>query len=490
MVTVDIAAGTMRELASGIDISGSGVSGDGGVAVVCRQEKSDPDSYGAAAYQAIRVADGRVLRRYGRGADTSCMDAAVDAKGEHFSVMATTGEWDLVDTHGGKKAQRFFGPSLGTVAHLPLLGTPREPVVVTQDKTTVTGWALVVDDGVTAYSPPELLGDGSRMVVRVGEDGASLRVVKTEGEGRTLAAVNSDAETPPDATQPLQVNRAETLVADVSDRNRITVRTLPSLRRVAEFTTAKPPNGKDGKPELLQFSFLSDDQLVTVSGTCVEHWDAREGRRLSRPIDLRALRLTTDDQPTYFVGRYPEAGYAGVTVAGEPDIHAINLQSGKENKSLRIRLGDDLNVAVFLKDSRYVAAMTTGSMVELWSVRPGQPAKRVAGPLGPLNENRWAAGVTGDAGFFLANNSSVRFLKADDPGYQETYEFAEDQGFLAATKDGKALLSSPVSGGRVGLIRLDPALWKRHLCAVLGRGLTDDERGSLPGGLPTEICPS
>jgi hypothetical protein len=354
----------------------------------------------------------------------------------------------------------------------------------------VTGWALEVDDGAAAYSPPKLLGDGSRMVVRVGEDGDGLRVMETEGQGRTVAEVNSHAETPPDAKQELQVNRAETLVADVSDRNRITVRALPSLRRVAEFTTAKPPTGKDGKPELLQFSFLGGDQLVTVSGTRVEHWDARDGRHLSQPIDLRDLRLTTQDEPTYFVGRYREPGYVEVTVGGEPYVHAISLRTGKENKSLRVRLGDDLNVAVFLADPHYVAVMTTGSMVELWSVQPGQAPKRVAGPLGPLNENRWMAGGTGDAGFFLANNSSVRFLKADDPGYRETYEFAEDQGFLAATKDGKALLRSPVSGGRLSLIRLDPALWKRHLCAVLGRDLTDDERSGLPDGLPTEICPS
>ncbi|MEU6863541.1 AAA family ATPase [Streptomyces sp. NPDC046876] len=38
--------------------------------------------------------------------------------------------------------------------------------------------------------------------------------------------------------------------------------------------------------------------------------------------------------------------------------------------------------------------------------------------------------------------------------------------------------------------RLDPALWKRHLCAVLGRGLTADERGGLPSGLLAEICPA
>ncbi|WP_412775129.1 trypsin-like peptidase domain-containing protein [Streptomyces platensis] len=501
MVAIDIGPGTMRELASDVGYAGNGVSGDGDVAIVCQQDEPGPDSIGKAHYQAIRVADGRVLSRYVRGDDTSlCSEVVINEKGDYFAVHGDTDEWEIVDARRDQKAQRFLGPSSHlNIGHLPLLGTARKPVVVNRDDHAVTGWALVVDDGVTAYSPPQLLGDGSRMVVRVGRDGGRLRVVETDGEGRILAEVNNDAETPPDATQELQVNSAETLVADVSDRNRITVRALPSLRKVAEFTAAQLPPSKDGKieegldstkPELLNFHFLDDDRLVTVSGTRVEYWDAREGRRLSQPIDLRNLQLATKDQPAYFVGRHPEPGYMAVTVQGEPDVHAINLRTGKENKRLRLSLGDDLNVAMFLKDSRYVAVMTTGSMVELWSVRPGQAPKRVAGPLGPLKSDKFVVGVPGGSGFFLANNSSVRFLKADDPGYRETYEFRETQGFLAATQDGKALLRAPESGGRVGLVRLDPALWKRHLCAVLGRDLTDDERGGLPDGLPTEICPS
>ncbi|MFE4800279.1 hypothetical protein ACFRFL_35955 [Streptomyces sp. NPDC056708] len=107
-----------------------------------------------------------------------------------------------------------------------------------------------------------------------------------------------------------------------------------------------------------------------------------------------------------------------------------------------------------------------------------------------MNPNQYVVGATGGSGFFLANNGSVLFLKADDPGYREAYEFGELRGFLAATRDGKALLRTPESGGRLGLFRLDPALWKRHLCTVLGRDLTDDERGGLPGRLPAETCPS
>ncbi len=491
VVRVDIDTGKLRELATGTAWAGTEVSGDGRVVITCREE---PGAHSKEAhYQAIRVADGRVLSSYRRGADTACLDTAVNRTGDHFALKGVGNDWNIVDARQGGKAKTFFGPDLDYAAvtgDLPLLGTAREPTLVTWDENMVTGWALSENDGSTAYSPPQLLGDGSRMVIRVGEDGDTLRVMETEGRQRTLTSVRTHATTPPNAKQPIQVNNAETLVADVSDKNRITVRALPSLRTVAEFTTAPPPTGADGSPALLQVLFLNDDQLMTLSGTRVEHWNARNGRRLSRPTDLRSLRLTTKEDPEYFVGRYPRPGYAEVTVDGEPDIHAINLHTGKEDKEHHLRLGGDLNVAVFLKDPRYLATMTKGGLVELWSIRREQAPERVAGPLGPLNPNRWAAGGDGDSGFFLANNSSVRFLKADDPSYRQTYEFSEEQGFLAASDNGKALLTSPVNGGRVQLIRLDPALWKRHLCAVLGRDLTNDERRGLSDDLPTHICPT
>ncbi|WP_282695921.1 trypsin-like peptidase domain-containing protein [Streptomyces sp. CC208A] len=495
LVAVDIAAGTVRELAAGLEHDGHAVSGDGGVAVVCRKGRPDPDTYGTARYEAVRVADGRVLRRFDRGKGTWCVDVSVSEKGERFAVMGESDSWSVVGTGASARTDgpaTFFGPltTPHATARLPLLGTASDPVVVTKEGNAITGWALTVDDGGVAFSPPQLVGDGSRMVVRVGRNSESLRLMETEGKGRVLAEARTPADTPPDATQQIQVNRAATLVADVSDRNRITVRALPSLRRVAEFTAARPPAGNDGKPELLKFYFIDDDRLITVAGPYVEHWDAHDGRRLTPPIDLRDLALTEQARPTYFVGRHSEPGHIGVTVGNEPDVHAVDLATGKETEKLRIRLGPDLNVAVFLRDPHYMAVMTTGGMVELWSVRPGQPARRVVGPLGPLNPNRWAAGLTTGAGFFLANNSSVHFLRADDPGFRESYRFAERQGFLAAADDGRALLRSPATGGRIGLVRLDPALWKRHVCAVLGRGLTADERGGLPPGLPADICPA
>ncbi|MEU6934220.1 hypothetical protein [Streptomyces sp. NPDC046374] len=34
------------------------------------------------------------------------------------------------------------------------------------------------------------------------------------------------------------------------------------------------------------------------------------------------------------------------------------------------------------------------------------------------------------------------------------------------------------------------AFWRRHLCDVVGRDLTQDERHGMPAGLPDRICPA
>ena len=100
----------------------------------------------------------------------------------------------------------------------------------------------------------------------------------------------------------------------------------------------------------------------------------------------------------------------------------------------------------------------------------------------------FAIGFTGEGTeFFVANGKSVRFQRADDPSHFESYDFAEDQDFVAAAKDGRALVR--VVDGRGDLIRLDPGLWKRHLCDVVERDLTQEERLGMPTGLPGRICP-
>ncbi|MEU3778179.1 hypothetical protein AB0F11_34275 [Streptomyces sp. NPDC032472] len=90
----------------------------------------------------------------------------------------------------------------------------------------------------------------------------------------------------------------------------------------------------------------------------------------------------------------------------------------------------------------------------------------------------WLAGalilaLIAELGTFLVQQSRVSAQQAAE-GRSRTLAIQSDE------------LTKTVSGGRLQLFRLDPALWERRLCKVLGRGLTADERGSLPA----ELCPA
>ncbi|MFD3484845.1 trypsin-like peptidase domain-containing protein [Streptomyces sp. NPDC058665] len=497
LVKVDIATGAVRELSRGAAVA---VSGNAGVAVSC----TGPET----RFRVVRVSDGQVLRTVDMDKykyDCTLSDIAVDGTGDYFAVVNnSSNHWDLVGTHPGIAPRTYFlGPDplsysnrveySATVDAPPfLVGTPHTPTLVTNEGNALKGWARTLYNDSTDPEP-QLLGDGSRMVIRARkEDAGLLRVMETEGEGGILSEVTSAPAQEPYV--PLEVNGPGTLVADVLERHRVVVRALPSLRRVAEFRTAKPPALESRKRPAVFLGFHGDDRIVTTSGSVVESWDARSGRRLSRPVDLRDIRLTKKDRPAFTVRDHPKPGFVSVTVAGESYMHAVDLRTGKPEEKLRVRLADDLFSASFLADPEYVTVLTTAQMAELWSVPPGRPARRVAGPFGPLTDREWSQEwslrPTEGAGFFLAYKGSIHFLKADEPGYQDIYQFGEEQAFPAATRDGKAILRDPANLEPQDLLRLDPALWRRHLCKVLGRELTQDERRGLAHGVPTDICPS
>ncbi len=492
LVAVDLRTGAARELALSSHAANMGVSGNGSVLAVC-QEAQDGEGMTKAVYRAVSVADGRELSRYApEGISTNCEAPALDDAGEHVAVR-NQGDWALLDTRPGKETRRFEGPDRVKNGNLPLLGSPSEPVVVSRGTAALTGLRLWESDGAAVYSPPQLFDHGNKMVVRVGKRGDRLRAVETAPRGKTLAEVATDATTPPDAAnQALEINRAQTLVADLADENRIVVRALPDLHKVTEFKTAPPPAARDGeRKNLVSFLFVGDNDLVTHSGTLVEHWSAETGQRLSPAFDLRDLVGDAKDTPAFFVGRHLRPGYVQITLDGDPIVRAYDLKTAKEDKDLRIDLArrDVITIAPH-PDGRHALVLIRGSMVELWSVQPGQPPHRIQGPLGPLKPNRWTAGIAKDSGFYLANGSSLLLLRGEDPSRNETYEFGENQGFLDGAEDGMALLRTPPDGGRMDLLRLDPGLWKRHLCSVLGRDLTGDERTGLSPGLPKKICPA
>ncbi|MGW1011447.1 nSTAND1 domain-containing NTPase [Streptomyces termitum] len=512
LITVDVRTGALRRLTESFDTvlksgdGGSWVSADGTVAVSCRKGDGVATSpRRGARYTAIRVADGRILRTHRWDDEERCGTVLLDAGGKRFARgELLESDWDVLETSGDASPWKATGPSLGfdDGVSFPLLGTAREPVVPVRRKTAIVGRKLTGAEGDTAYGVPQLLGDGSTMLVRTGRDGEKLKVVETEGENRVRAEVTVTSAMPPARGQLIAVNPAKTLMADVRDGNRVTVRRLPSLEKAAEFTVARPPLVKEGGEERqpVSLDFQPDDRLVTLSGTRVEHWDTGDGHRVDAPVDLAGLRLSSLEEPEYAVVTHRVPGVIGVHVSGEPDLYAVDLATGRERKDLRITFGEDLLTASFLQDSRYLAVLTTGRIVELWSAGPGRPPRRVLGPFGPLEPGEFTVGNPAGAGFFVAYGSTAVFLKADDPLYRDTYEFGADQRFAATNvQSGTALLGTPASEDlgsadrfrrtALRLTRLDPGLWTRHLCRVLGRGLTPDERSGLPGALPDELCP-
>ncbi|MFJ9715249.1 trypsin-like peptidase domain-containing protein [Streptomyces sp. NPDC101213] len=495
LLKVDVSTGGTSELVRGGRFA---VAGNASVAVSCTDE---------SRFRAVRVSDGRVLRDIRMAPhtfDCTTSGITVDGTGEHFAVVNSSNEWSLVGTRSTAAPRTYhLGPdpgsysrrsSLSSISDTPLflVGDPDAPTLVTGEENALKGWARRLYDDSTDPEP-RLLGDGGLMVTRARRGGDDLlRVVETEGGGRILSEVVSGSGD--EAYVALEVNRSGTLVADVRERHRVVVRALPSLRRVAEFRIVMPPVEEESGQHAVALGFHGDDRIVTTSGTVVESWEARGGRRLSRPVDLLDVRLTGKKQPAFTVGSHPEPGHVSVTVAGEPYLHAVDLRTGEAEEGLRVRLADDLRSASFLDDPEYVTVLTTAQTAEVWSVRPGRPARKVMGPFGPLTDiewsQNWSLRPTRGTGFVLAYKGYVHFLKADEPGHRDTYTFGEEQSFPAATGDGGAVLRDPENLEPPDLIRLDPALWKRRICEILGRELTEDERRGLTHDVPADLCAS
>lgn len=492
---VDTGTGRARTLATGVDASqgveGTGLSGDGSVLVACGRGNDQLN-----VYRAVRVADGKELSRYRADAGTmSCDGIAVDSAGERFATRKRNGAWLVVDARNGK-ATDTVGTTTGSVTGMPLLRSAGHSVVMAWAHDAVVGRPVRTDDVLDIAGPPVLLDDGDTMLAYEGKRGERLALIdlrsmltSPSGSPEITAKVARGVPYEPDerSLSPA-VNRAETLVADQVAPNRIVVRTLPSLREITEITTAMPPLDENEKRKELGLAFVRDE-LMTVSGSVIEQWNARDGRRTARAIDMHDLGLTDGESATFFARPHQKASYIQISVRGDTILHAVDRRTGKENRKLAVDFGDDYLTSVFTPDGRYAAVLTTGSLWEGWSVPATRRAKKVFGPVGPVEGNSGQMQLVGPSQVVLAIGNSVRFVHFTDLDRVDSYDFATDQYFSALSRDGRTFLRQ-MEGGQVDLFRLDPQLWKRHLCRILGRDLTADERRSLPSGLPDAICPA
>ncbi len=494
LAVVDTAAGTARTVSRGVGLIGestaSALSGDGRVLAFCER----PEEGGRGRYRAVRVADGRELVRHTPASHSTCADVAVDLTGSRFAVHHGDGRWTFVGTGPGGAARQTYGIRSGLVKGLPLLTVAGTPAPLVWDGGSVTALPMHTAS-FDVVSPPVLLAGGARMLVHQGDRGERLSLLDIAGSvtGGRVKVVEEAPRTPsPSAlTAPLEavkVNASETLAADLVRPDRIEVRSLPSLRVLARIPLAVPPPDTAGKTLPPYFGFTDDDVLLTVSGSRIEQWDPRSGRRAAAAIDARDLGLTGREPAEFFVRPHAVPGHLLVSVSGEPVVHAVDRRTGRVDERLRVRFDDDYLYGSFTKDGRYAVTMATGGVLEGWRLTGNGKATRVVGPLVPPMRTPGAQlRPVGDSSYAVANGTYVRFLHFTEPLRIDTYDFGTDQVFHALSADGLTVLRQ--DGGGMDAVRLDPALWKRHLCAVVGRDVTEQERRGLPPGLPDRICP-
>ncbi|MEV8596346.1 trypsin-like peptidase domain-containing protein [Streptomyces sp. NPDC052012] len=494
VAAVDLGTGRARTLARDVALSAevaqSALSGDGRVLAVCRGASGGEP----VVYRAVRVADGRELVRHRPDSEFLCGHVAVDRTGSLIAVHHGGSRWTLLGTSEDATPKEMTGPFFGHATGLPLLGSRDTPVALVWDASAVVARPMHTDV-FDVVGPPVLIDDGDRMLAHQGDHGerltlADTRELTTGGRLRVLRRVAREASKAPLTGPPprMQVNDSETLLADLVTGDKVVIRSLPSLRRVAEITIAPPPPAQPGTDATPFFGFLDDDELLTVSGSRIEQWNARNGLRLEKTIDARELGLSEQPSPRFFVRAHPEPGHLLVHVQGRPTVHAVDRRTGRENRSLRVRFGDDFIAGGFTGDGRHALVATMGGLYEGWSVTGGT-ARRVLGPLGPaLRGDQSQLRPVGDTGYVVANGTSVRFIHFDDLDRLDSYDFSQEQVFFSLSGDGRTVLRQ-VEGGGMDVFRLDPALWRRHLCAVLGRDLSEDERRGLPSEPGRRVCP-
>ncbi|WP_371100209.1 trypsin-like peptidase domain-containing protein [Streptomyces sp. PU_AKi4] len=502
---VDLSTGARRALAAGIaatdHVMAMRLSGNGGVLALCQEQPQDRPP----VYKTVDVKDGRVMNSYQNDApyaSSNCSSAlTIDEEGSRFALHEAGNDWTLVDSRPGGGAQPSMGPERAYEQHsLRLVGSREDPILVTWNEEMVAARSLSVGT-IDADSPPKLLDRHGTAIVRLGEKGDRLALVRMSNggsDGRTDDIIKEVRRPPRDtsndpAVEPaaVQVNPTKTLAADVVGRNRVRVWSLPSLRQVADVTTVMPPADTDEQKHMVQVAFGEGNELVTLSGSRMEYWDASTGARLGKGADVRNLGFTDEDQPDFKMHPYPAAGHVRIAITGKPVMYVVDLRSGTEDKDRRVEFPAYIMHGTVDRSEQYAAVITKELMTELWSIGDKGKPEKVFGPMGPLNlYDRFVGGFMGDSSqFLLASRTSIRIEDAASPGSGTTYKFDEEQNFMDVTADGKAVLRVKESS-RVNFLSFDPALWKRQLCRILGRDFTPDELSGLPKWTPAKVCPA
>lgn len=470
---LDVSTGGRAVVAIGA--SGS-TAVDGSAVVTCTV------AGGAAVLTGTRVADrapaGRVVLP---NAGSTCPPFVV-GPGGRVIVKEDLGGVRVVNLGSGAEATlNAFAAGSGLAGSFPAMVTADGSRLLT---TGPWGVALSRLDGPTAVTPglrhADVLDDG-RALVGVSGDGRTLVVDPLVDGGPAAATPRPSPWQPADTGVPALAVGASGVLADRIDEHRVALHRLPGLEPLSTVTL---PAGRLGAMYV-----DSADLLVTVVDQQVLWWDTRTGS-LRHRLDLASPgdTPTTDTAgSTVAVAPTPDPNLIAVSDRDRPDVTLRDVGDGHVVDTLPV--GRDVDRVSFQRSSAYVL-VSRPNATEVWD---GHTRQRVLGPLAVGDGAARVAAMLRDPGRFLtldlvAGHWRLRTYEVGTAGPLASV----DLGPLvpaALSADGKVVMLGSDDGTAADVLRLDPADWRRDVCAALvGADLADDDRAAHPDIFAGQGC--
>ncbi|MCX4626901.1 trypsin-like peptidase domain-containing protein [Streptomyces sp. NBC_01443] len=486
LVALDPAGGAPREVVG--EAHEFVPSGDRAKVIVCRKQGD------GSVFSRLRLSDG--AQDGGQYLSKSlCPDGVADETGHRVALKDSDG-LALVDLDEQKEIARATARDGTKSVSLHLVAREGRMYLATMGNDTpwITHTRIWPAPQTLSVSQQRLTLDGSR-TISVLKGGTALQLRPTAvGDERLLAeAPRPQPYFDPKHTR-LELHRGGRLFADRDAKNAVSIREVSTLRQTVRISTAMPQSDDD-----FGYSFHPDGSLVTYAGTQVQQWDPETGKELAH-FDVKDLLSGSGaaDKASYVrVTPYPAANQVIVFVSGDPVVRIADVTTGRTVATVPV--AEDTIAVQFESSGRFLALMRSGGMIELWR---RDPLRRELGPLpsvGDSGDTKYVARFVDSEGRFLvAAHSSIRTFRIGAQDYLDSYDFGQAKGrfggmdgyeFMDLSQDGKTVIYlDPKRSG--GPLRLDPALWQRELCKVIGgREFTAEERRTLPVRVPTRpVC--
>ncbi|WP_406737316.1 hypothetical protein OG365_02670 [Streptomyces sp. NBC_00853] len=485
------------------------LSGDRTAAVVCSKQGD------GTVLSLVRISDGAPQgkpyseqdKRFKSG---SCLPRAVSADGTRVALWFDDA-LRLVDLLQNKVVSTV--PSTSAHWSHQLASADGKLYYVGYKDSLITYTELPTGESILQVGQQILTHDGGR-TISVLADGSALQVRPTAPGTNDQLIAEAPRRTPyrkPGSTDLLRLSKDGRLLADLEGTNVVSVLDASTLHKLATITAAEPPAPAAGTPAPIlvdtrepdfQHFFDVAGNVLTVSGTLVQQWDARTGRELAH-YDAKALLPTTGSEPRTSIGPYPAPNKVAVTVWGDPSVRIVDITTGTVTET--VRTTEDVLAVQFDPSGRYFGLMRRGSIVELWR---RHPLRKEIGPLRSTAEDSATPTVTqfldGDGHFLIAANNAVRTYGIEERAVLESYEFGQPPSetssssslfsprpyaFMDMSKDARTVIYADPAGPG-GVLPLDPRAWQRDLCKAIGnRTFTAEERRNLPVRVPEQpVC--